>query len=540
MVVGSYLITSTNIRIRDENGSRFLSLPNAPSLTNGRLTSATLKQRFELVLKMVPKKMKNLVFVNSGLSTFDLIQACVEVGEKYADNIIVIPPLLALLTYAFEDLSNFRNPPSKEVLLVITVTPKFVDFIISRRNQNSKLCIAHFEHFEDLNQSKTLFPKIYNFWYPHSTIIIFHETMQNFATNIKKVFNPENCFIKPFKKWDFFLLHGGLFRAMDDEDGFDSRYHVANFSSGYETSIQNDKTLIYERHILLPQHSALPCYIYGFNGIGQQINVFYSPEYYQMGDKLICQKRLAIMRYVSASGKAQEVLGYIDERGVPYAKDTMAFKNLKLSKPQKFETQTLAKDVVLKANQIPSTLETRPFPPPSLPILNDPPQINFLFCDNLCAIEVLENRFWKILKDCSGIEWTPLYLSMAHGSVGIGEIAKIHNERFPEYVVYDVLKIIGKPLNEIQIDPKWGFKLVEKDGIIYFQMETISGPRLFPQEMIIAAFLKSMKLQTESILNIQIKEICISTNFKLNESQKTIFEKAAAKNFLGISGFDVL
>uniref|UniRef100_A0A914P2F0 Uncharacterized protein n=1 Tax=Panagrolaimus davidi TaxID=227884 RepID=A0A914P2F0_9BILA len=118
MVIGSYLITSTNIRIRDEKGPRILSLPNAPSLSHGRLTPKTLKERFELVLQMVPKKMKNLVIVNSALSTFDLIQACVEVGEKYADNIIVIPPLLALLTYAFEDLSKFRNPPPKEVLLV--------------------------------------------------------------------------------------------------------------------------------------------------------------------------------------------------------------------------------------------------------------------------------------------------------------------------------------------------------------------------------------------------------------------------------------
>uniref|UniRef100_A0A914QUB9 Uncharacterized protein n=1 Tax=Panagrolaimus davidi TaxID=227884 RepID=A0A914QUB9_9BILA len=172
--------------------------------------------------------------------------------------------------------------------------------------------------------------------------------------------------------------------------------------------------------------------------------------------------------------------------------------------------------------------------------LNGRSQIKFLFNENFNAIEISERGFSKMLKDAFGNEWNPLYLSMAQATVEVGKKAKTDHEKFPKYVVYDVLKVIGKPLNEIKIDPKWGFKLVEKDGIIYFQIETISGPRLFPQEMIIAAFLKSMKLQTESILNVQIKEICISTNFKLNESQKAIFEKAAEMNFLEISGFDVL
>uniref|UniRef100_A0A914PXQ5 Uncharacterized protein n=1 Tax=Panagrolaimus davidi TaxID=227884 RepID=A0A914PXQ5_9BILA len=567
MVVGAYLISGAHMRIKDEkNGVRFIGLPNGAPPIPGRLTPSTMKERAELVFQLSPKKMKNLVIVNSALSTFKMIQACVEAGEKYADNIIVIPPLLAILTYSLEDLSKFQNPPTKEVLLVVTITPRFVDFITLRRDQNFKLYVAEFEHFEDLNQGKSSFSKIYNYCYPHATIFVVHDSMVNIANEIRIQFNPDNCFIKAFKKWDFILLTGGHLYSMEDEDGFDSRYHIANFSSGYETSIQNDKTLIYERHILLPNRSALPCTIYGFDGVGQQINVYYSPQYYQRSDGLVAMKRPALKRPIFASGKAQEVLGYIDERGVPYAKDSAGYNNLKklaqISKsenqvdPEPFQNPSTSKTIVdesihsKKPHQTdptfvtpPSTSHSKMFVQSHLSSINGSngrSQIKFLFNENFYAIEILSPGFSKMLNDAFGNEWNPLYLSMAQATVEVGEKAKIHNERFPEYVVYDVLKNIGKPLNEIKIDPKWGFKLVEKDGIIYFQIETISGPRLFPQEMIIAAFLKSMKLQTESILNIQIKEIRISTNFKLNESQKTIFEKAAEMNFLGISGFDVL
>uniref|UniRef100_A0A914PZC6 Uncharacterized protein n=1 Tax=Panagrolaimus davidi TaxID=227884 RepID=A0A914PZC6_9BILA len=546
MVVGSYLISSTHMRIKDEKGVHFTGLPYGPPPIEGRLTPSKLKERIELVFQLPNKKMKNLVIVNSSLSYFEMIQACVEVAEKYADNVMVIPPLLAVLTYAFEELSKFRNPPPKEVILVITITSKFVDFVILRRDQNFQLYVAEFQHFEDLNQCKAMFLKIYNHFYPHSTIFVVHDSVLNLADEIKYQFKPENCFIKTFKKWDFVLLLGALFRAMDDDDGFDTRYHIANFSSGFETRIRNNK-----RQILLPERSPLPCNIHGFNGIGQIINVFYSPQYYQMFDDLSCLKRLAIKYTINASGQSNEVLGYVDERGVPYAKDSIEFKKLEISKAAESEMQSADKKDVDKSDQNPSTFDTIIVPHQTTSTsgifsqlksssINDLHQIKFLFRDNFYAIEVFQSGSRKLLQDHFGNKWTPLYLSMAEDIVQIGEKAKTDYEMFPKHVIYDVLKVIGKPLNEIKVDPKWGFKLIEKNGIVYFQIETTSDPRLFPQEMVIAAFLKTMKLQTESILNVQIKEIRLSTNFKLTGSQKVVFQKAAAKNFLEILSFDFL
>uniref|UniRef100_A0AC34GFG4 Bifunctional nuclease family protein n=1 Tax=Panagrolaimus sp. ES5 TaxID=591445 RepID=A0AC34GFG4_9BILA len=145
-----------------------------------------------------------------------------------------------------------------------------------------------------------------------------------------------------------------------------------------------------------------------------------------------------------------------------------------------------------------------------------PLQIKFLFYDNIFAVEVCQNGVTKLLTDSLGNEWTPLYLSMVETTPEIGENAKRYYQNFSKHVIYDILKIIGKPLNQIKIDPKWGFELIETDGNLYYQIETLSGARRLSQEIVIAAFLKSMKLRTESALNASIAEIIIYANLELN------------------------
>uniref|UniRef100_A0A914PR57 Uncharacterized protein n=1 Tax=Panagrolaimus davidi TaxID=227884 RepID=A0A914PR57_9BILA len=171
--------------------------------------------------------------------------------------------------------------------------------------------------------------------------------------------------------------------------------------------------------------------------------------------------------------------------------------------------------------------------------INGRPQIKFVFRDNLCAIKVLKKGIWELSQDHFGNVWTPLYHSTAEVTVATGKKAKDHYEKFPKHVVFDVLKIIGKPLNQIKIDPKWGFKLVEKNEVVYFQSETIFGAKSYTREMILSAFFKALKLQTLSTANVKFEEIRITTDFELNESQKAIFEKAAEMNFLKIVSFHI-
>lgn len=100
------------------------------------------------------------------------------------------------------------------------------------------------------------------------------------------------------------------------------------------------------------------------------------------------------------------------------------------------------------------------------------------------------------------------------------------------------MKIIGRPLSEIEIDPKWSFQLVEKDDVVYFGVETIQGPRLLPQELILGAFFKAMKSRAISILEADIQDIHLQTWNKLTESQEAVFKSAASKMALNIISFD--
>uniref|UniRef100_A0A914PHZ7 Uncharacterized protein n=1 Tax=Panagrolaimus davidi TaxID=227884 RepID=A0A914PHZ7_9BILA len=214
--------------------------------------------------------------------------------------------------------------------------------------------------------------------------------------------------------------------------------------------------------------------------------------------------------------------------------------NRELPKNTKAEEQTSKKQNSNKNNQISSASEPTISSPPLSSSAGDPPQINFIFHNNVCAVEVVQNGSSKFLTDSFDNKWTPLYFSMAESIAKIGTEAKSHFVTFPKHVIYDVLEVTGKPLNEIRINPKWGFKLIDKDGIVYFYIETFFGPRLLSQEIIFAVFLKTMKFQTESNLNLQINEIYLSTHFELNKSQKNIFVKAAAKNNIEILSFSII
>jgi hypothetical protein len=91
---------------------------------------------------------------------------------------------------------------------------------------------------------------------------------------------------------------------------------------------------------------------------------------------------------------------------------------------------------------------------------------------------------------------------MAELTSEVGEKAQNHYEKFPKhdgnfivvtcsffylYSFLDILKIIGKSKNDIQMDPKWGFKFVEINEISYFEIETPNGSRHLPQEIVIAS-----------------------------------------------------
>uniref|UniRef100_A0AC34FNG3 Uncharacterized protein n=1 Tax=Panagrolaimus sp. ES5 TaxID=591445 RepID=A0AC34FNG3_9BILA len=750
MVVGAYLMCSTGIRYKDGCGVELKWLPEIPKI-KGRMKPSDVRIRADLVFKQVPVRLSNLVIVNSNLSSFEMLHAAVETAEKYADNVTVIPPLLARLTFALEQLANpiMERIPSDETILVVTIVEEFSDFVILRRDENFDLYIARHEIYKR-EECDEFFGQFYDYYYPHSTIFLVHEDFHNLAFDVRYKYRPERSFLKVFKRWDFMLFFGGLYRSVDNDKEFDQRYHMQNFTNGYEATIRRNGPNI--RHILLPEKSKVPCEMFGFDGIPQNIKINYSPEFTQVFKDLIWESRFATEQFVYASGSAKQVIGYVDERGVPYATPrkehkidavkmespsvtynrglelsvdfvtgniceynastkAKTFKEkvidpMKLSSSVKQLTNLLSEnpvttlhiitdkeipdeyndlfnhycndivtiphiktelsicfkklkneenlekfalifasqnrlmdlllfeyrsqqyyfiqrvqdltvedvemkikseyvkdvfmfrprgvqllldipdeDVTVNVFEIrdfenmalngifdmdvnlkdltssrdlkslfsfklssestsPTASDTYSFSQVSTTICQDEeplsfPQAEFVFHEDFFAVNAYKDGNYARVKDSNRTEWTPLYLSMANGAPVLGEKAKSDYQKSSECVIYDVLKIIGKSMNEITVDPKWGFKLVEEEEIVYFEIETPSGKMRFPQELVLSAFLKAMKLRAESNMGTEINEICLSTNFNLTESQKTIFNKAAIKNNLEILSFNV-
>uniref|UniRef100_A0A914Z646 Uncharacterized protein n=1 Tax=Panagrolaimus superbus TaxID=310955 RepID=A0A914Z646_9BILA len=168
------------------------------------------------------------------------------------------------------------------------------------------------------------------------------------------------------------------------------------------------------------------------------------------------------------------------------------------------------------------------------------PKITFLFRnDETFGVEVYQNGGTEKLKNDGGNEWTPMYLSMVKGSPIIGESAKSDYRNFPNYVVYDILKVIGKPVHVINhMDPKPKNNITVKDEENCFVVKTpCAEDRHISEERIMAAFLKIQKEQVEKSLKTDIKSVFISTDFALTDFQKAVFLKAASKLKLEILSF---
>uniref|UniRef100_A0AC34FI00 Uncharacterized protein n=1 Tax=Panagrolaimus sp. ES5 TaxID=591445 RepID=A0AC34FI00_9BILA len=541
MFAAAYLLGSTGIRFKDRHIQDLQWLPEKV-VVKGRIEPTMLAARTELVYQMVPGRMKHLVIINSNFCDFECIQAAVKIGEKYADNVTVITSLLSRLTFALNHLAEFRNAPEDEIVLVVTITPLFSEFVIIRRDRNFKLNIAECRIHKPEECTK-IFPEIYETFYPDATILIAQIECRDLADNLKNQFNPENCFVKTFKRWDFFLLWGGLFYAMNDED-FDPNYRIHNFASGIETNIGFYRSQ--QRHIILQDRTPVPCEL-SIEGTPHPIKLYYFYEYLQVYEKLVHQRKSASKTMMRTTGSSRQVIGYIDERGVPYAplpKDTVETPKRESVGYAEPSTSTVVipkkEDVNPTFKATPKKVSAQSFALVKPAEIEPTNIIKFFFENNVVAIEVYKNGDMERIENPEGNEWTPLYLSMANGAPVLGEKAKSDYQKSPKCVIYDVLKIIGKPLKEILTDPKWGFKLVEEEEILYFEIETPSGGARFTQELVLSAFLKSMKLRAESALNnVVLSEICLSTSFKLSRSQKAVFQKAAIKNNLKIVSFIV-
>jgi hypothetical protein len=124
--------------------------------------------------------------------------------------------------------------------------------------------------------------------------------------------------------------------------------------------------------------------------------------------------------------------------------------------------------------------------------------------DCSASIEVLVNEKFYQIKNPSGNIWTPAYVSFVKEKIRIGERAVSDFRKKPEFVVFDMIRLLGRSSHQINPNPAWRFSIAQhpqNQNSIVYEVETYEGRRALTPELALGLYFKALKKLAESISN---------------------------------------
>ena len=154
------------------------------------------------------------------------------------------------------------------------------------------------------------------------------------------------------------------------------------------------------------------------------------------------------------------------------------------------------------------------------------------------CVGVWQNDRVEIIANDQGNRTTPSYVAFTDTERLIGDAAKNQVAMNPSNTVFDAKRLIGRQFNsaEVQSDMKhWPFKVIDKGGKPYVQVEHKGEVKTFSPEEISSMVLVKMRETAETYLGKSIKNAVITVPAYFNDSQRQATKDAGA-----ISGLNVL
>ncbi|ORX87062.1 70 kDa heat shock protein 3 [Anaeromyces robustus] len=154
------------------------------------------------------------------------------------------------------------------------------------------------------------------------------------------------------------------------------------------------------------------------------------------------------------------------------------------------------------------------------------------------CVGVWQNDRVEIIPNDQGNRTTPSYVAFTDSERLIGDAAKNQAAMNPTNTVFDAKRLIGRRFNdsEVQNDMKhWPFKLVEKSGKPYVEVQFKGETKDFTPEEISSMVLTKMKDTAEAYLGEKVKDAVITVPAYFNDSQRQ-----ATKDAGHIAGLNVL
>ncbi|KAL6597126.1 hsp71-like protein [Neocallimastix californiae] len=154
------------------------------------------------------------------------------------------------------------------------------------------------------------------------------------------------------------------------------------------------------------------------------------------------------------------------------------------------------------------------------------------------CVGVWQNDRVEIIPNDQGNRTTPSYVGFTETERLIGDAAKNQVAMNPHNTVFDAKRLIGRRFNdpEVQSDMKhWSFKVIEKSGKPYIQVEFKGETKDFTPEEISSMVLLKMKDTAEAYLGGKITNAVITVPAYFNDSQRQATKDAGL-----IAGLNVL
>ncbi|KAL1350662.1 hypothetical protein HN51_014686 [Arachis hypogaea] len=153
------------------------------------------------------------------------------------------------------------------------------------------------------------------------------------------------------------------------------------------------------------------------------------------------------------------------------------------------------------------------------------------------CVGVYKKDHVEIIANDQGNRITPSWVAFTDSERLIGEAAKNQAPLNPKRTIFDVKRLIGRKFDdpEVQRDVKYlPYKIVNKDGKPYIQVQVKGEDKVFSPEEISAMVLTKMKETAESFLGKKIKSAVITVPAYFNDAQRQ-----ATKDAGTIAGLNV-
>ncbi|XP_050204759.1 luminal-binding protein 5-like [Mercurialis annua] len=147
------------------------------------------------------------------------------------------------------------------------------------------------------------------------------------------------------------------------------------------------------------------------------------------------------------------------------------------------------------------------------------------------CVAVSRNGAVEIIANDQGNRITPSWVAFSGTERLVGEAAKNQAASNPENTIFDVKRLIGRRFDdpEVQKDIKMlPYKVVNKDGKPYVQVEVKGETKVFSPEEISAMVLGKMKETAEAYLGKKVQHAVITVPAYFNDAQRQATKDAGA------------